>query len=829
MKRKGNQGWRCALGTPAVGMLVFWASLPATFAENDAAGAAVRETGTRGHARAEPAVGSDVTGYEPGAAPSGRGVVCEFEDQAHCQLNTGEYIFLSDRFQGTRRADDFRPQDSPIRSICFSFGYLTDGGDECTDGPPSDDFHIRFYEDAFGFPETELPDSPGPVVIDGKEPIPGTRTWQFHATVGGAGGVEVTPGECYWLEITGMGDDDCATLWTHSVDGNNYGLRDDNMSYGSEDIRGDDMVFCLDTGIVAATIPGTNGGCGNLPGACCTWDRTCEEMDFQACSDIGGFGFPYATCPADPGDLCPFPENDLCDTDGNGTPDGAAPVCEGDPEHPERGEWRYWSGDPGDQLGQCDDWPGSAGYGQVCNPQTDDCREPSSAVCMPHLGGAYECWFDGDNRLALTDGPVGGGACGAENAFQADVWHKITAPCYGSAVVTMCDGEWEYDGMLSVYGDDTLDLECPGPGDNNEDLLECNDDYCRGSGTVEGVHWDAVQGAVYLLRQGGWSANGLPLDATQGRAQFHIGFFCNHVHPQPPGLPPDLEHRAPKHRYLSIDVTTNSPATVAWRVELVEYKRCEGDLEEACAVNSDCTTQLGVYYGPCVNTHPAVGSSWWVQEPQEYVDGCRKRCYTHDGAFCDADTDCLPPDTGSCIQRCGATDQFSRLEPTTASAPYFSDWTDPRFPLTTLHIGDCEVVPVATYEIRACALATGAVCGLVPLVIGTVRQSRLGKTQANFGDIVAAPAVAGDPYGPPDGWTTVSDMQALNWSLRFWRGTDPLQLHVTWADLDGSGAGNAPEYVLQIGDMQLFKQAFQMNTTWRAANSDNHNPNNCPP
>ncbi len=1077
--------------------------------------------------------------------------VCEFNmigsqiDNNHCQGDTGQYLFPSDRYQGTRRADDFRPQDSPIRRICFGFGFVTEGtGPECANHPPREDFEIHIYEDTFGFPDTEIAGSPGPVDVDHAEPMPGMRSWQFSAPVGGAGGVEVDPGECYWLEITGMGTDSCSTLWTHSVDGNNYGLRDDNMDYTAADIRDNDVVWCIDTGIVVPSNLGTNGGCGDVPVACChrgARGSTCDQRTFNECSDVGSFGFPYSVCGTFE---CPVPDNDLCTSDpsGVGPPDTAAVVCSGDPKHPERGEWRVWTGELGDRLGQCDDWPGEAGYGQVCNPQTQDCREPPTASCMPYPGEAYECWFDGDNRLASTDGPVAGGACGDYNAMQADVWHRITAPCRGRAVVTMCDGEWEYDGMLSVYGDDTPDLQCPTLPDGNDDLLECNDEYCRGSFTVAGVHWDAVEGAVYLLRQGGWSANGGLTDAAQGKAQFHVGFFCNPVipyqplqlppnpvhhvpkhryisvdattngpepvaikveiadmrrcaqdltrsclqdgdcseacdndlcrfctadaqcdggscvatgpcvqhpsvglswfvqqpqtrgancpngmcdeedyyarlgpdlyvsdwkdecedgthipgwtggcstlhigdceivpnvtynvyacdpvtgdpcsaplqvptqvmpvlsprdygdvagavdggtleftppdgyvnafdidaymltnlnwgtpnrpqahptwvdlhgdgigippqyvlnvvdlaliwcsfnggvpwmniyggldpdncdtgagagtcpcpgpgPPMPPGLPPDEEHRARKHRYLSIDATTNYPNQVAWKVELVEYKRCQGDLEEACAVDLDCTTPADVYYGPCVNTHPAVGLTWWVQEPQEVVVGCRKRCHTHDGAFCDADTECIPPEKGSCIQRCGATDQFARLEanaiPPNLPNPYFSDWTDPRFPLTTLHIGDCEVVPVATYEIRACAPPDGAVCG-EPLVIGTIRQAQHGvSSQANFGDLAGRRPDNVQPYPPPNGVTNVEDMQALKLTLAHWPAKNTPQIHVTWADLSGDGVtiGNPPQYIPNVSDLGVLLQALSPNETWRGAHGHNRNPNDCP-
>ncbi len=733
---------------------------------------------------------------------------CEFNmigsqiDNVHCQGDTGQYIFPSDRFQGTRRADDFRPQDSPIRRVCFGFGYLTDEQEECTDDPPEDDFHIRFYEDAFGFPGTELDASPGPVVIDHKEPIPATRTWQFSAAVSAPRGVEVTPGECYWLEITGMGDDDCSTLWVHSVDGNNYGMRDDNDSYGPEDVRENDVVWCIDAGIVVPTEPGTNGGCGDIPVACCKRDATCEQMGFRACSDLGGYGSPYSTC----GEFaCPDPPNDVCDTDGDGTPDGAARICEGDPEHPEWGEWRYWSGNPGDQLGQCNDWPGAAGFGQICNPQLQDCREPSTTECLPHgyewgYRPAYECYATTDNRLASTDGPVGGGACGSDNALQADVWYLITAPCCGRAVVTMCDAPSEYDAMLSVYGNDGADLECPGS--NNEDLIECNDDYCRGSGTVGGVHWDARKGRPYLLRLGGYSDYGELPDAGQGISQFHIGFLCDtdcHMR-QPPGLPRNTVHHARKHRYISIDATTSVPKSASIKVEIAEMNRCQNDLRRSCMDDDDCPTVCAadpdlhscgdgsicpdgvcVESGPC-GPHPNVGLSWYVQEPQTR------------GADCP---------NGMCDEE----DWYARVDVAVYSSDWHGDCNDADWSggCTTLHIGDCEIVPGVVYNVYTCDAITGDPCSN-PLAVETTRRSEL---MPHYGDVAGAVTVQNPCcFTPPDGYTSVIDIAAYLHTNKNWGTTTLPQAHPTWLDLHGPGTGIPPQYILMVTDLTMILRAF---------------------
>ena len=141
---------------------------------------------------------------------------------------------------------------------------------------------------------------------------------------------------------------------------------------------------------------------------------------------------------------------------------------------------------------------------------------------------------------------------------------------------------------------------------------------------------------------------------------------------------------------------------------------------------------------------------------------------------------------------------------------------------------DCEVIPVATYDIRACAPPDGTVCS-DPLRIGTVEQSWLSPgTRANFGNIAAAPGSPGDPYGPPDGFTNVTDQQAIQLTLTNWPGKNEPQLHVTWADLHGPGIGTPPQYLPNVSDLQMFLKAFGLDETWTSTHTDNRNPNACP-
>ncbi|MFQ5589776.1 MAG: hypothetical protein ACE5HE_01305 [Phycisphaerae bacterium] len=748
--------------------------------------------------------------------------VCDFEDQAHCQLDTGIYIFPSDRNQGVRAADDFRPQDSPIRRVCFNFGFITeDPPPECSDDPPRDAFEIHFYEDAFGVPGTRLVDSPGPVNVDRAEPIPSFRTWNFSAPVGGATGVAVTPGECYWIEITGGGDAHCSTLWTHSVDGNNYRMRDDNASYGYEDIRDSDVVFCIDAGIVVPTQPGINGGCGNIPVACCMRDQTCVQTGFRECSDLAGYGIPYGTCGVTP---CPFPQNDLChieETPSNPDrpPTGAFEICTGDPAHPELGSWTYYDGsDANNRLGQCAAWPGDAGFGEICHPLAQDCGDPpndppGSNPCFPHQFEAYECYATTDNRLAGTDGPDAGGDCSSSGptSMQADVWYKVTAPCRGEAVITMCGAPSEYDAMLAVFGDHSANPRCPTTGGDNGDLLVCNDDYCTGSGTVSGVQWTTSEGGVYILRMGGWSADGTVIDAGQGISEMHVGFLCDEpILFNPPGVPSNPAHQATKHRYISIDATTNLPQQVALKVRVAEMRRCTGDPRRSCLVDADCRkacqNDLDAFCGssaqcggdPCIETGPCVDMaptnpplSWFVQAPVQAPSG------------------------GDCRIGCGPEDWMARLGPT----PHVEDWA----PYATLHIGDCQIVPCVTYEVLACDSLDPSICG-DPLTIAT--QVMPFQTPRNYGD-VAGPVTPTLEFTPPDGFMNVVDIQAWQLTNQNWGTPNKPQTHPTWVDLHGGGTGIPPNYIINVTDLNALK--FTQTPAWPWPNSlGGLDPQDCP-
>ena len=111
---------------------------------------------------------------------------------------------------------------------------------------------------------------------------------------------------------------------------------------------------------------------------------------------------------------------------------------------------------------------------------------------------------------------------------------------------------------------------------------------------------------------------------------------------------------------------------------------CDNDNDVICSSDAQCDDGACIDTGPCID-HPSVGLSWFVQEPFQVPDGC------------------LPDNV------CGEEDWIAGVDP----AEHGQVWT-----LTTLHVGDCEIVPDVTYNVYACDTAYPGLCS-EPLVVST--------------------------------------------------------------------------------------------------------------
>ncbi|UCE62451.1 MAG: peptidylprolyl isomerase [Phycisphaerales bacterium] len=249
-------------------------------------------------------------------------------------------------------------------------------------------------------------------------------------------------------------------------------------------------------------------------------------------------------------------------------------------------------------------------------------------------------------------------------------------------------------------------------------------------------------------------------------------------------------HSATKHRYVSFR-PNNPEIECAMQISLASMMRCSEDLGYTCSEEVDCTDM-----GTC-DEHPHVGTvARWIGEPR--------------------DPSCQDIDTGDPLPgepECDGVDYISRV----VTEPVYRTW-----PEDTIHVGDCEIVPVATYGI-ACTL--DEIETQQPLIVPTIhkpgRWHHYGDTAGvGTGDLPPDPG-----FTPPNQICGVTDITAF---LLTAEGPTRPNVHRTWVDLHGLGrppgvcsetltscvdsaecppgercvSGNPPQYLLGVSDLQ---------------------------
>ncbi|MFQ5591170.1 MAG: hypothetical protein ACE5HE_08420 [Phycisphaerae bacterium] len=146
--------------------------------------------------------------------------------------------------------------------------------------------------------------------------------------------------------------------------------------------------------------------------------------------------------------------------------------------------------------------------------------------------------------------------------------------------------------------------------------------------------------------------------------------------------------------------------------------------------------------------------------------------------------------------------------------PAYRVWSEP-----VIHLGDCEIVPVATYGIRA--TADGVVFSDA-MIIGTIRKPGV----RYYGDVVGAgtgdlPPLPG--FTGPNGVVNVTDVQAYILTAQ---GDSSPSAHTTWVDLHGLGVGSPPNFILNVSDVQRIKFGFE--GTAYTDTPEQLNPMDCP-
>ncbi len=522
---------------------------------------------------------------------------CPLNPNSECQVDFASISDTSDRFHAIRSADDFIPNAATINRLCWSGVWGgTEAGVNCNDDPPDANWYYTIFEDdgnglpglVVGSVETQFAHD-GRTIIDLQA---GFKPTSYSGPVSIAG---LTPGNCYWIEITGEGSGDlsaeaCSWNWfytdtsagqgaeSESQDGNGWSVHvftDATVAYTASNLVKNDRAFCVDSGMDKNTVgnEGLDGGCGDRTGtfACCYRDNTGAVVCSSAVSlyecilnpvDNGLAGTAYAgtVCVAQGGThVCTPPVNDDCDTAATVIAPASCPEVT--------------------NVGNC-----AKNKASWCSPLFQQCAG-TDGLCIPILDdmavestSQFDCAIQPtDNRFATGDGPpsmnntngVLDDCSGSDNGggpFRADVWWKVTAPCTGKMSVTMCGGG-VYDAMMATF------TACPGGNDPSAPtLIECNDDACGTFGTVSEIPaYNVTDGQEVTIRIGGWSSNGPTVPGTdgeagQGQSDLHVRFACfigtTLVAPEPL----TGEASFSKDRYISAKMDGNGATPVAIRV-----------------------------------------------------------------------------------------------------------------------------------------------------------------------------------------------------------------------------------------------------------------------
>ncbi|UCE62105.1 MAG: hypothetical protein JSU63_10420 [Phycisphaerales bacterium] len=124
------------------------------------------------------------------------------------------------------------------------------------------------------------------------------------------------------------------------------------------------------------------------------------------------------------------------------------------------------------------------------------------------------------------------------------------------------------------------------------------------------------------------------------------------------------------------------------------------------------------------------------------------------------------------------------------NTPVYRDWTE-----RVIHVGDCEIVPAATYAVHS---TFNGLALSEPFVVGTIEKPE----PHDYGDVVGAGLGTLPPcqgFLPPDGFVSVTDVQAYVLTAE---GPTSPSAYITWIDIHGLGPGSPPNQILNASDLQ---------------------------
>jgi len=217
-----------------------------------------------------PGIPGSVCAIDP---PDGSGDGCQLPDTGTGQGADGIVGATSDRNPGAgfTVADNMVPASSgQITEVCWWGLYFNfTAGADCAPGDgsgSSDDFRIRFFgDDGNGFPDDNnilATYNIGSLQLNTEKIFTGLTTaglqeWEFTAQLSPA--LNVTGGQCIWMEISNNTQADCFWLWETAPPGNGNGAQDTDGDYAAGDSNDFDHAWCVD---IALADP---NGCSTPP------------------------------------------------------------------------------------------------------------------------------------------------------------------------------------------------------------------------------------------------------------------------------------------------------------------------------------------------------------------------------------------------------------------------------------------------------------------------------------------------------------------------------------------------------------------------------------
>jgi hypothetical protein len=408
---------------------------------------------------------------------------------------------------------------------------------------------------------------------------------------------------------------------------------------------------------------------------------------------------------------------------------------------------------------------------------------------------AGDLLVDIENVCATDDGP----SLGCESGeFHFDIWYSYAAEACGQLTASMC-GLTPFDTIMAFYdGGEGCPVSEADELRTCADGAErcCADDTCGAAAGPSELSLQMVFGQEIMIRIGGWydASTGEGDARGWGRIRFSLDQNC--PEPRPPDPEPGgplctpgikLCHGGPDEGQPCNTDTDCAPVGYCW-------DDCWDSWAAADCVVYDFTTGAARCYipknrylsiDPSVNGEPvayqveltasnpyesAVGRTWWVDVPI---------CYDYPAG------DPVPGATA-----CEGADFFGWVAKLN-DAPVTRSWTE-----TPLHLTDCGIVPVATYQIRASQDHGASLSD--PLTINTIHDPP-GSAQ-DWGDVTGGPATEG-AWLPPEYATSFGDIGSAirTFENRSEGAGFPPRV---WVDLE-------IDHVVSLGDISFLVMAFE--------------------